>query len=102
MAKKYPNIPIFGGSDRVKSVTHVISLDEDLTLGDSNWQIRALHTPCHTQDHLCFYFSSSPSFLFTGDTLFLAGSGRFFEGKIHVKPTVYFGLRFYFQTNSSI
>lgn len=45
---------------------------------------RALHTPCHTQDSICYYVTSSdgshPGGVFTGDTLFIAGCGRFFEG----------------------
>ena len=56
---------------------------------------RCLATPCHTQDSICYYVtddttaSSSPSSpsesvaraaVFTGDTLFIAGCGVFFEG----------------------
>jgi len=46
---------------------------------------RCLATPCHTQDSICYYItdtsvSSQPGAVFTGDTLFLAGCGRFFEG----------------------
>ena len=41
----------------------------------------ALHTPCHTQDSICFYFEDGPErAVFTGDTLFIGGCGRFFEG----------------------
>ena len=56
-------------------------------------KVTALHTPCHTQDSICWYMedtSSSPPAnelpnrprraVFTGDTLFLGGCGRFFEG----------------------
>jgi glyoxylase-like metal-dependent hydrolase (beta-lactamase superfamily II) len=55
---------------------------------------RCLATPCHTQDSICYYVtdtsdvsslsssspSSAPGAVFTGDTLFIAGCGRFFEG----------------------
>lgn len=45
---------------------------------------RCLATPCHTQDSICYYVTSSssshPGGVFTGDTLFIAGCGRFFEG----------------------
>ena len=42
-------------------------------------------TPCHTQDSICYYATDtadedSPLGVFTGDTLFVAGCGRFFEG----------------------
>ena len=48
-------------------------------------QIRCLATPCHTQDSICYHVtpsdgSSHPGGVFTGDTLFIAGCGRFFEG----------------------
>lgn len=46
---------------------------------------RCLATPCHTQDSICFYIKdksdpSQPGVVFTGDTLFQGGCGRFFEG----------------------
>ena len=48
-------------------------------------QGRCLATPCHTQDSICYYVTdkSSPGtapVVFTGDTLFTGGCGRFFEG----------------------
>lgn len=46
---------------------------------------RCLATPCHTQDSICYYATDKaspdqPGNVFTGDTLFIAGPGRFFEG----------------------
>lgn len=46
---------------------------------------RCLATPCHTQDSICYHVTdatdaSHPGGVFTGDTLFIAGCGRFFEG----------------------
>ena len=47
---------------------------------------RCLATPCHTQDSICYYVTTTdsehphPGGVFTGDTLFIAGCGRFFEG----------------------
>lgn len=46
---------------------------------------RCLATPCHTQDSICYYVTSTAGAahaggVFTGDTLFVAGCGRFFEG----------------------
>lgn len=49
----------------------------------SNISITALHTPCHTQDSICYYVEDKTKgqrAVFTGDTLFIAGCGRFFEG----------------------
>ncbi|CAD2102594.1 hydroxyacylglutathione hydrolase [Plasmodium vinckei petteri] len=52
--------------------------------------IKAIHAPCHTKGHMMYYaykmdenknedLTCAP-ILFTGDTLFIAGCGRFFEG----------------------
>jgi hydroxyacylglutathione hydrolase len=46
---------------------------------------RCLATPCHTQDSICYHVTdksdeSHPGGVFTGDTLFIGGNGRFFEG----------------------
>lgn len=43
---------------------------------------RCLATPCHTQDSICYYVTTPehPGAVFTGDTLFIGGCGRFFEG----------------------
>lgn len=69
-----------------------------MSLG-GNVAIRALHTPCHTQDSICYYAedkTSGDKVVFTGDTLFIAGCGRFFEGNAremdHALNTVLGGL----------
>jgi hydroxyacylglutathione hydrolase len=40
-------------------------------------KIEILHLPCHTRGHVAFRIDND---LFTGDTLFNAGCGKFFEG----------------------
>ncbi|MES1906440.1 MAG: hypothetical protein MHPSP_004300, partial [Paramarteilia canceri] len=77
LKKLHPTIKIFGGSNEITdNVTHnnVIKFEE--------LEITCLHTPCHTKEHICYFFSyqTSPKSIFTGDTLFLAGCGRFNEG----------------------
>ena len=78
---------------------------ETFKVGDSI-TVTALHTPCHTQDSICWYMQDGDEkVVFTGDTLFIggkrlgmlndrmktctcgllltrmsAGCGRFFEG----------------------
>ncbi len=39
--------------------------------------IRVMHLPCHTRGHVAFQIENA---LFTGDTLFNSGCGKFFEG----------------------
>lgn len=44
--------------------------------------VKGLYTPCHTQDSICWFLQDGDSqrVVFTGDTLFHAGCGKFFEG----------------------
>lgn len=76
--KTYP-LPIIGGKDCDK-VTKTPKHEEEFKVGDI--KVKALHTPCHTQDSICYYFTDGEDkAVFTGDTLFIGGCGRFFEGK---------------------
>lgn len=79
--KKYPDLPVIAGANS-ELVTYTPSHQEVIDLGD-NISITALHTPCHTQDLICYYAHDSKTnqrAVFTGDTLFTSGCGRFFEG----------------------
>lgn len=39
--------------------------------------MKALHTPCHTQDSICFLFEDGDQrAVFTGDTLFIGGTSK--------------------------
>ncbi|OLL24312.1 putative hydroxyacylglutathione hydrolase [Neolecta irregularis DAH-3] len=78
MAQEFPGITVTGGKD-CDGTTHFVKNDEDFKVG--NIKVKALHTPCHTQDSVCYYaVDGSQKSVFTGDTLFIAGCGRFFEG----------------------
>ncbi|OJT08943.1 hypothetical protein TRAPUB_153 [Trametes pubescens] len=82
-AAAFPDAPIYGGSTQVPAMTNLVTDKAEFTLGNIN--IRCLATPCHTQDSICYYATSTagaphPGAVFTGDTLFVAGCGRFFEG----------------------
>ncbi|KAF8905986.1 hydroxyacylglutathione hydrolase [Gymnopilus junonius] len=84
LAKKYPTAPIYGGSDKIPALTKLVKDKDEFTVGD-NISIKCFATPCHTQDSICYYVTepstkSHPGGVFTGDTLFIAGCGRFFEG----------------------
>jgi hydroxyacylglutathione hydrolase len=74
-------IPIIGGKD-CEGVTKTPSHESTFKIGQ-NIEVTALHTPCHTQDSICWYMtdtSTSERVVFTGDTLFIGGCGKFFEG----------------------
>ena len=37
--------------------------------------VKAIHTPCHTKDSICYYVQDGDEkVVFTGDTLFIAGT----------------------------
>ncbi|KAJ7771736.1 beta-lactamase-like protein [Mycena metata] len=83
-ASTYPDAVIYAGSNQAPSATKIVKDKDEFTLG-ANIRIKCLATPCHTQDSICFYAtdasdSKHPGGVFTGDTLFIAGCGRFFEG----------------------
>ncbi|CAA19450.1 hydroxyacylglutathione hydrolase [Caenorhabditis elegans] len=82
--RQFPNVMILGGDSRIPA------MDRHVKHGDmaefAGLQIKCLSTPCHTSGHICYHItnpaadSTSPGVVFTGDTLFIAGCGRFFEG----------------------
>lgn len=83
LVSTYPSIPVYGGFD-VPAKTDLVEDGGEFTVGD-NIHVRCLATPCHTKDSICFHVtdtSNKSQFggVFTGDTLFLGGCGRFFEG----------------------
>jgi len=79
-AKRYPGAPIYGGSEQGDATT--ILKDGESFVISKELNIKPLSTPCHTQDHICYYVTSpkTSGAVFTGDTLFQGGCGRFFEG----------------------
>ncbi|KAF5602797.1 hydroxyacylglutathione hydrolase [Fusarium pseudocircinatum] len=69
---------IIGGKD-CDGVTKTPGHGETFKLGDITF--KGVHTPCHTQDSICFFVEDGrDKAVFTGDTLFVGGCGRFFEG----------------------
>ncbi|CAG8976898.1 hypothetical protein HYALB_00003509 [Hymenoscyphus albidus] len=70
--------PIIGGKD-CEGVTQTPKNGEGFKIGDIS--VKALYTPCHTEDSICWLMEDSTGrAIFTGDTLFHGGCGRFFEG----------------------
>uniref|UniRef100_A0A3N7FAV2 hydroxyacylglutathione hydrolase n=1 Tax=Populus trichocarpa TaxID=3694 RepID=A0A3N7FAV2_POPTR len=78
-----PGIKVYGGSlDNVKGCTNKVENGDKVSLG-ADVNILALHTPCHTKGHISYYVTGKEGedpAVFTGDTLFIAGCGKFFEG----------------------
>lgn len=60
-----------GGKD-CEGVTNTPKDGEDFKLGEIT--VKALYTPCHTQDSICWFMEDSTGrVVFTGDTLFHGG-----------------------------
>ncbi|CAO1391413.1 unnamed protein product [Diamesa tonsa] len=74
------NLTVYGGDDRIEAMNKKIGQDDTFKIGNLN--VKCLFTPCHTTGHICYYVQapSGDKVVFTGDTLFLGGCGRFFEG----------------------
>lgn len=94
-------MPIYGGSSRIPALTDLVKDKDEFTVGNISVKCarfvpasclsliapsnRCLATPCHTQDSICYHVTDTvkkelPGGVFTGDTLFTGGCGRFFEG----------------------
>ncbi|KAI1909754.1 Cytoplasmic glyoxalase II [Ophidiomyces ophidiicola] len=77
--EKFRNLAVIGGKD-CQMVTKTPAHGEKFKIGD-RITVTALHTPCHTQDSISYFAEDGDQrAVFTGDTLFVAGCGRFFEG----------------------
>jgi len=72
-------VPVYGGDSRCDGLTNMIKKSDPVVTITENLKFKVHFTPCHTQGHVCFYHESE-KIVFTGDTLFLGGCGRFFEG----------------------
>lgn len=74
------NLPIYGGDSRIDKLTNLVKDGDKLKVGDLD--VTCLFTPCHTTGHICYMVrdSNDEKVVFTGDTLFIGGCGRFFEG----------------------
>jgi hydroxyacylglutathione hydrolase len=62
---------VIGGKDCAQ-VTETPAHSSTFNVGQI--KVTALHTPCHTQDSICYLFEDgSEKAVFTGDTLFIGG-----------------------------
>jgi len=79
--KAYPNAVVYGqDKERIHGLTNLVA--DNQTIEWNSIQIQCFSTPGHTTSHVCYYVTDKKTnerALFTGDTIFLAGCGRFFE-----------------------
>ncbi|KAJ1546394.1 hypothetical protein HK096_005120 [Nowakowskiella sp. JEL0078] len=82
LLKLFPNLEIYGLGPRISGLTREVFDRKSIYFTDSI-KITPLFTPCHTTDSVSYYVQDNVTgegVVFTGDTLFIAGCGRFFEG----------------------
>lgn len=80
LVKEFPGLKVYGhkrDKDRTPAITNLV--DEGDTMQIGNLTARFLFIPCHTNGHIALHFPREKA-VFTGDTLFVAGCGRLFEG----------------------
>ncbi|KRY54173.1 Hydroxyacylglutathione hydrolase, mitochondrial, partial [Trichinella britovi] len=75
-----PRVMFIGGDDRIPCLNEKVVHGQELKIGELS--VLCMHTPCHTRGHICYYVTDKKNdkVVFTGDTLFIGGCGRFFEG----------------------
>ena len=78
---KIPGLAVYGASaegGRIPALTNPVADGDKVRVGAL--EARVLGIPAHTNGHVAYYFSALEA-VFTGDTMFIGGCGRVFEGK---------------------
>jgi hydroxyacylglutathione hydrolase len=81
IAAKVPGIKIYGAKaegGRIPALTDPVADGDTVKIGALEG--RVIGIPAHTNGHVAYHFPKLNA-VFTGDTLFVAGCGRVFEGK---------------------
>lgn len=87
LLERYPTLKIFASKyESVPGMTHAVGHGDIFQFHTpSSLEVQVFCTPCHTRGHLLYFLKqrdspNSRAILFSGDTLFIGGCGRFFEG----------------------
>ena len=81
IAAKIPGIKISGAraeNGRIPALTNPV--DDGGTVHVGKLEGKVIGIPAHTNGHVAYYFPALKA-VFTGDTMFIGGCGRVFEGK---------------------
>jgi len=81
LARAVSGIKIYGAraeNGRIPSLTDDVADGDSVAIGALKG--RVIGIPAHTNGHVAYYFPELKA-VFTGDTLFIGGCGRVFEGK---------------------
>ena len=81
IASKVPGIKVYGASaegGKIPALSNPVKDGDTIKIGAL--EARVIGIPAHTNGHVAYYFASLGA-VFTGDTMFIGGCGRVFEGK---------------------
>ncbi|KAI8910828.1 hydroxyacylglutathione hydrolase [Gorgonomyces haynaldii] len=83
IAEQEPQLKVYAADDRVKGIRNKVQDRVPFHLG--TLKITPIFTPCHTAGSVSYFVEDTQDgrAVFTGDTLFSSGCGRFFEGNGH-------------------
>lgn len=81
LARAIPGLRIYGArGEHGRIPAQTDEVDDGDTVQVGGLRGRVIGIPAHTNGHIAYYFPDLNA-VFTGDTLFIAGCGRVFEGK---------------------
>ncbi|KAJ1984519.1 Cytoplasmic glyoxalase II [Dimargaris verticillata] len=79
VVSKHPGLLVYGADARIPEINYVIKDGEQFQIGSLT--VTPFMTIGHTKGSVSFYVTDGDQkALFTGDTMFIGGCGRFFEG----------------------
>jgi hydroxyacylglutathione hydrolase len=81
LVRALPGLRVYGAlaeNGRIPAQTHPVNDGDTVEVGTLKG--RVIGIPAHTNGHVAYHFPELNA-VFTGDTLFIAGCGRVFEGK---------------------
>src|SRR5271167_2023304 len=81
LASKVPGVKVYGASaegGKIPALTNPLADGDIVRIGELEG--RVIGIPAHTNGHVAYYFPTLGA-VFTGDTMFVGGCGRVFEGK---------------------
>jgi hydroxyacylglutathione hydrolase len=80
LVQRWPELRVLGyrgDQERIPAVNELLDEGDRISVGEE--EAIVLFTPGHTSGHIAYFFEEAKA-LFCGDTLFVGGCGRFFEG----------------------
>jgi len=83
LTQKFPHVPIVAHRQdlhrldpRTMSRAKVKAIRDGDSVAVGDLEVQVIHTPGHSAGECCYLIQGSPSYLFTGDTVFIRDCGR--------------------------